>query len=81
MCCSSFGKDWRKCDFCGHSPLQHFCWWNRMVANPIKYHGYSGRGHDAMLILKNEVLAKTLLRRTKQECADSLALPPRKVIR
>ena len=30
-----------------------------------------------MLILKNEVLARTLLRRTKEQCADDLALPPR----
>ena len=36
-----------------------------------------GKGYDAMLILKNEVLARTLLRRTKEQCADDLALPPR----
>jgi DNA repair protein RAD16 len=38
---------------------------------------YQGKGYDAMMILKNEVLARTLLRRTKEQCADDLALPPR----
>jgi hypothetical protein len=52
---SSFGQNFRKCDHCGHSPLQHYCWWNRKIANPIKFNGYVGKGCDAMLILKNEV--------------------------
>jgi poly(A) polymerase Pap1 len=25
------------------SPLQHYCWWNRIIANPIKYNGYTVR--------------------------------------
>ena len=62
---------------CRHSALAHFCWWNRYVANPIKKHGYVGKGRAAMRILKNEILDKILLRRTKVQCADVLALPPR----
>ncbi len=47
------------------------------MANPIKKHGYIGKGRAAMRILKNEILDKILLRRTKVQCADVLALPPR----
>ena len=72
-----FGTDWRKCDHCGHSPLHHFCWWNRHVANPIKAYGFAGRGRKALMVLKHEVLEGTLLRRTKAQRADDLALPPR----
>ncbi len=38
---------------------------------------YVGKGRDAMLTLKNEVLRRVLLRRTKVQQADVLALPPR----
>jgi hypothetical protein len=30
------------CDCCSHVRMSHHCWWNRHVANPIKYHGYQG---------------------------------------
>jgi DNA repair protein RAD16 len=30
-----------------------------------------------MLILKNQIMPRILLRRTKVQCADDLALPPR----
>eukprot|EP00891_Asterochloris_glomerata_P007270 jgi/Astpho2/7270/e_gw1.00113.3.1_t len=74
-----FRTNHRKCSQCEHSALAHFCWWNRYVANPIKKHGYVGKGRAAMRILKNEILDKILLRRTKVQCADVLALPPRTV--
>ena len=60
-----------------HSPLHHYCYWNKWVANPIKKYGYVGQGRAAMRLLKKEILDKILLRRTKLECADVLALPPR----
>ena len=50
------------------------------MANPIKKYGYVGCGRLAMKLLKTEILEKTLLRRTKVQCADVLALPPRLVI-
>lgn len=68
------------CDQCEHGPLSHFCWWNRFVANPIKKFGYAGRGAAAMRTLKLEVLDRTLLRRTKVQQADVLALPPRTIV-
>ncbi|KAK9828076.1 hypothetical protein WJX81_000538 [Elliptochloris bilobata] len=74
-----FKRNRRQCDHCGHSPLHHFCWWNKFIANPIKKFGYVGKGKTAMSLLKNEIMDKILLRRTKLQCADVLALPPRTV--
>ncbi|DBA87235.1 hypothetical protein WJX77_012520 [Trebouxia sp. C0004] len=74
-----FRLNHRKCDECGHGALQHYCWWNRYVANPIKKWGYVAQGRAAMRLLKNEILDKVLLRRTKVQCADVLALPPRTI--
>jgi len=68
------------CDHCEHSPMQHFCWWNNKVANPIKTYGFQGKGRVAMGILRKDVLPKILMRRTKVQCADELSLPPRTVI-
>ena len=69
-----------KCNFCGCTKESHWCWWNRHIANPIKYNGFAGKGHTAMMTLKNTVLNTCLLRRTKEQCADDLALPPRTVL-
>ncbi len=68
------------CDACGHGPLSHFTWWGRYVTNPIKKWGYAGKGAAALRVLKNEVLARVLLRRTKVQQAAALSLPPRTVI-
>lgn len=73
----SFGNHWRKCDHCGHSPLHHFCWWNKYVANPIKKWGYKYEGRKALILLKFKLLDSIVLRRTKFERAADLALPPR----
>ena len=43
----------------------------------VLQYGYVGKGREAMLTLKHEVLHCTLLRRTKVQQADVLALPPR----
>jgi hypothetical protein len=32
------------CPTCGHGRISHYCWWNRYVANPIKFQGYKGEG-------------------------------------
>lgn len=50
------------------------------MANPIKKWGYEGKGRAAMRLLKNEILEKVLLRRTKVQQADVLALPPRYMV-
>lgn len=46
------------------------------IANPIKKFGYKNEGYEAMSLLKDELLYKILLRRTKVERAADLALPP-----
>ncbi len=39
--------------------------------------GYKGKGQKAMELLRNVILDRILMRRTKVQCADVLALPPR----
>ena len=74
-----FGEDDKHCVCCGHSKGQHYCWWNKHIANPIKHHGYQEGtpGAAAMRLLKRELLPKCLLRRTKKERSADIALPPR----
>ena len=31
-----FGDDGKKCAECGHGKMNHYCWWNKHIANPIK---------------------------------------------
>lgn len=64
---------------CGHSSVQHYSHFNKYVLNPIKSSGYSGDGRRAMFVLKEQVLDKCLLRRTKETKADDLKLPNRMV--
>jgi DNA repair protein RAD16 len=59
--------------------MQHSCHFNRHILNPIKEYGYVDEGKKAMLKLKNEILDKVLLRRTKTLRADDVQLPPRMV--
>lgn len=66
-----------KCRDCGHSSIQHFSHFNKHILNPIQRDGYSHDGRRAMFTLKNEVLDKCLLRRTKLTKAEDLNLPPR----
>jgi DNA repair protein RAD16 len=68
-----------KCQDCGHSSIQHFSHFNKHVLNPIQRAGYQGDGRRAMMKLKNEVLDKALVRRTKQSRAEDMNLPPRVV--
>jgi len=68
-----------RCEGCGHAGMQHFSYFNKYILNPIQRDGYSGDGRKAMFLLKNEVLDKALLRRTKETKAADLGLPPRLV--
>ncbi|KEG11426.1 putative DNA repair protein [Trypanosoma grayi] len=79
--CSSFshpfsGTNLRRCIFCGHGPVQHYAYFNRHILNPILRYGYIGDGRRGMMILANDVLYKSMLRRTKAERANDLHLPP-----
>ena len=68
-----------RCEGCGHSGIQHYSHFNKYILNPIQRDGYSGDGRRAMFVLKNEVLDKALLRRTKETKAADMELPPRLV--
>ncbi|GAA5965494.1 hypothetical protein JCM8115_005772 [Rhodotorula mucilaginosa] len=65
------------CTECGHSAMQHVCYWNHEVLKPIQYGGAtSGEGSRAFAKL-SLLLSHLMLRRTKVERADDLGLPPR----
>ena len=68
-----------KCQGCGHGSVQHFSHFNKHVLNPIQRSGYTGDGRRAMFKLKSDILDKHLLRRTKENRAEDLNLPPRLV--
>ncbi|KAF8885285.1 SNF2 family N-terminal domain-containing protein [Mucidula mucida] len=72
-------SDKRSCDECGHSPMQHTCFWNNEILTPIQNHGMTGPGKPAFKKLKI-LLDRMMLRRTKLQRADDLGLPPRTVI-
>lgn len=66
-----------RCMDCSHSSIQHYSHFNRTILNPIQRDGYANDGRRAMFTLKNEVLDKCLLRRTKETRAEDMNLPPR----
>ncbi|KIY45440.1 hypothetical protein FISHEDRAFT_49435 [Fistulina hepatica ATCC 64428] len=72
-------KDKRTCDDCGHSPMQHNCFWNTEILTPIQKNGMAGPGVPAFKKLRI-LLDRMMLRRTKLQRADDLGLPPRTVI-
>lgn len=72
-------SDRRHCDDCGHSPMQHLCYWNNEILTPIQKYGMDGPGDTAFKKLKI-LLDRMMLRRTKLERADDLGLPPRTII-
>ncbi|KAJ3969416.1 SNF2 family N-terminal domain-containing protein [Lentinula raphanica] len=72
-------SDKKSCDDCGHSPMQHTCFWNNEILTPIQKDGMEGPGKIAFKKLKI-LLDRMMLRRTKLQRADDLGLPPRTVI-
>ncbi|KAF8556316.1 hypothetical protein OG21DRAFT_1506763 [Imleria badia] len=72
-------SDKRNCDECGHSPMQHTCFWNNEILTPIQKNGMEGPGKAAFKKLR-ALLARMMLRRTKIQRADDLGLPPRTVV-
>ncbi|GIX61280.1 DNA repair protein rhp16, putative [Babesia caballi] len=69
-------EDFKRCDLCGHSRVNHYSYFNKRILKPILTHGYTNEGQVAMQELQNDVLAKIMLRRTKLEKADDVKLPP-----
>ncbi|KAF8883413.1 SNF2 family N-terminal domain-containing protein [Infundibulicybe gibba] len=72
-------SDKRHCDDCGHTPMQHTCFWNNEILTPIQKNGMNGPGKPAFRKLRI-LLDRMMLRRTKLQKADDLGLPPRTVI-
>jgi len=72
----AMGRGGRVCDGCGHPPMRHYSYFNKVVVNPIKRNGYVGEGRMAMKLLRDDVLAKIMLRRTKKERQADIKLPP-----
>ncbi|KAI9179485.1 DNA repair protein rad16 [Blastocladiella emersonii ATCC 22665] len=68
----------RICKECGHTPQQHFCFWNAEILKPIQNYGAQEAGLAAFDKFK-KLLDMMMLRRTKLERADDLGLPPRHV--
>lgn len=64
------------CSFCGHARSCHYSYFNKLIINPIKRYGFSGEGSEALRRLKEEVLDKVLLRRTKVQRQEDVRLPP-----
>ncbi|KAL1555518.1 DNA repair protein RAD16-like [Salvia divinorum] len=68
------------CPGCGHSTVDHFCWWKSYVSKPIQDFGTNtGAGRGAMNFLKHKILKCSMLRRTKKGRAADLVLPPKVV--
>ncbi|CDR97304.1 DNA repair protein rhp16, putative [Babesia bigemina] len=75
--CTEFScSDFKYCDFCGHSRILHYSYFNKRILKPILSCGYSNEGQVAMSALHNDVLGKIMLRRTKAERAKDVNLPP-----
>lgn len=72
----NFGFEDNYCTTCGCTKMKHYAYFNKHVINPIRRYGYIGAGRNAMLTLKNEVMDKIMLRRTKKERAKDVKLPP-----
>ncbi|GMH70232.1 hypothetical protein TL16_g05357 [Triparma laevis f. inornata] len=70
-----------RCLGCNHTSMQHYAYFNKWVLNPTQRAGYTGDGRLALLKLKNEIMDKYMLRRTKDSKAADLQLPPREVRR
>lgn len=64
------------CNFCGHTRMRHFSYFNRHFLNPIGTHGYVNEGKYAMDNLHSNVFSQIMLRRTKLEKAKDVKLPP-----
>ncbi|KDN48028.1 hypothetical protein RSAG8_03044, partial [Rhizoctonia solani AG-8 WAC10335] len=72
-------SDRKGCDDCGHSPMNHTCFWNNEILTPIQKNGMVGPGGIAFKKLRI-LLDRMMLRRTKVERADDLGLPPRTIV-
>mmetsp|Transcript_10741 Transcript_10741/g.16204 ORF Transcript_10741/g.16204 Transcript_10741/m.16204 type:complete len:1099 (-) Transcript_10741:3731-7027(-) len=71
-----FGSRGAFCEFCGHTPMMHYNYFNRKILKPIEQAGYAGAGARAMRDLRANIINEYMLRRTKLERQKDLELPP-----
>ena len=71
-------KSFGKC-VCGHISHQHFSWWNRKIANPIRELGHTDQ-NDELFKRLHQTTQQIILRRTKINLERSLGLPSKVVI-
>ncbi|KAF9761217.1 DNA repair protein RAD16 [Nosema granulosis] len=64
---------------CGHFSAQHFGWWNRRIATPIKELGYTEEGKQVFEKL-HKITSNVVLRRTKASIEHELGLPSKVVV-
>ncbi|EOB13804.1 DNA repair protein RAD16 [Nosema bombycis CQ1] len=64
---------------CGHFSAQHFSWWNRRIATPIKELGYTEEGKRVFDQL-HKITSNIVLRRTKAGIEHELGLPSKVVV-
>ncbi|CAE7616604.1 rhp16 [Symbiodinium natans] len=76
--CACFMRE-RYCPNCGHVRFMHYSSFKRDVSNPIIKFGYMGAGKTAFQKLRQDILQRCMLRRTKEERKADLKLPPIKV--
>ncbi|KAJ1660328.1 DNA repair protein rad16 [Dispira simplex] len=73
-------KGYDACNDCGHSPMQHICWWNNQVLKPIQNQGPNTTEGKAAMVKLGQLLQGIMIRRTKLERSADLGLPPRCVV-
>ncbi|SBT81177.1 DNA repair protein rhp16, putative [Plasmodium malariae] len=69
-------RDNKYCYVCNHSRINHFNYFNKRILKPIQSFGYNGEGVSSMFYLRNDILDKILLRRTKSERKNDIKLKP-----
>lgn len=69
-------EDYKFCDICGHSRMNHYSYFNKHILKPILNNGYQNEGQVAMQRLHQDVFSRIMLRRTKLEKAKDVNLPP-----
>lgn len=77
--CAKFMRE-RYCANCGHVRFQHYSYFKNKISNPIVKFGYMGAGKAAFGTLRNDLLNKIMLRRTKDQRKADLQLPDFSVV-
>lgn len=64
---------------CGHAAMNHFSWWNKRIANPIRELGHTDQNVNLFNKL-HQTTKQIILRRTKINLEKSLGMPSKVVI-